>query len=285
MFQKLPANNMMTISVLMSVYKAEDSSFLDRALQSVWNDQTCKPYEIILIKDGPLTIELDDVIDKWKDALGASLIILRNDINLGLTKSLNKGLKHASGEFIARMDSDDISHPLRFEIQSSFLSEHPDIDVVGGSLQEFDDNNPCLNVRHYPENPEHIKKYIAKASPLAHPTVMMRRRIFDAGISYDERYRTSQDLALWYDALAAGYKISNVPDITLYFRLGGDVFKRRSKAKAFNEFKIYMRGIYRLHGFFTYYYIYPLSRLAFRLMPESIIKWIYNSKIRSKALG
>lgn len=275
----------MKISVLMSVYKAEKPAYLDRALRSVWDDQSVKPYEIVLIADGPLTPDLDNVIDKWKEALGASFIFYKNEVNLGLTKSLNKGLELASGELIARMDSDDISHPKRFERQVNFLINNPDIDVVGGALQEFNDNNECLNVRHYPEDSETIKIYICKASPLAHPTVMMRKRIFNSGLKYDERFRTSQDLALWFDVLDKGYKISNVSETTIYFRLAGDVFKRRSKEKAINEFKIYMNGIYRLHGIFTFAYIYPISRLIFRYMPKFMIKFIYGSKLRKAVLS
>lgn len=275
----------MKISVLMSVYKAEQPVCLEKALQSIWDNQTYKPFEIILIADGPLTPDLDKIIDKWKEALGASFVLLRNDVNLGLTKSLNKGLKYAKGELIARMDSDDISHPRRFELQHDFLIDNPEIDVVGGSLQEFNDEDECLNIRHYPQNPKIIKKYICKASPLAHPTVMMRRRIFDSGLSYDERFRTSQDIALWFDVLDRDFKISNIPDITLFFRLSGDVFKRRSREKAYNEFKIYMNGIYRLHGLFTFSYIYPMSRLIFRLMPQGIIKRIYGSNLRKRVLA
>lgn len=259
--------------------------YLDRALQSVWEDQTYKPMEIVLIADGPLTADLDIIIDKWGKKLGSSFILCRNEVNLGLTKSLNKGIKLAKGELIARMDSDDISHPQRFEIQKDFLMNNPDIAVVGGALQEFDDNNECLNIRHYPEDPDSIRRYICKASPLGHPTVMIRKEIFDSGISYDERFRTSQDIALWFDVLANGYKISNLPNVTIYFRLAGDVFNRRSREKAVNEFKIYMNGIYRLHGFFTTFYIYPIIRFIFRLMPKSIIKWIYGSKLRKQLLS
>lgn len=274
----------MKISVLISVYKAENAKYLDRALQSIWDDQTYKPTEIILIADGPLTSDLEKVIDNWKKALGTSLILCRNEENLGLTKSLNKGLKYASCELIARMDSDDISHPRRFELQKSFMLKNPDIDVVGGALQEFNDDNDRINVRCYPVDPQIIQNYICKASPLAHPTVMMRRRIFDSGLSYDERFRTSQDIALWFDVLKQGYKISNISEITIYFRLAEDVYKRRSREKAFNEFKIYMNGIYRLHGLFTLSYIYPISRLIFRLMPQYIIKWIYGSRLRNRVL-
>lgn len=275
---------MMTISVLMSVYRSERDIHLERSLKSVWDDQTLKPQEIVLIEDGPLTEELYAVIERWKKDLGDKLIVTKNETNLGLTKSLNRGLDIAHGELIARMDSDDISEPKRFELQVNYLLEHPDIDIVGGSLKEFNDQNDCLRIRHYPLTHQDVLKYIPKACPLAHPTVMMRRRIFDEGLRYNEKYRMSQDIALWYDAIMAGYKIANVPDITINFRSEGAVFKRRSRAKAWNEFKIYMGGIYRLHGIFTPLYRYPFSRLAFRLMPPWVVKKVYQSKIRSKLL-
>ena len=111
----------MQISVLMSVYKSEKPICIDRALRSVWDDQTMKPEEIILVQDGPLGKELMEVINLWKAKLGEHLVTLQNKANLGLTKSLNKGLVYAKGELIARMDSDDISHPMRFERQIKFL--------------------------------------------------------------------------------------------------------------------------------------------------------------------
>ena len=230
----------MSISVLMSVYKSENPEYLDRALKSVWNDQTLKPEEIILVEDGPLEKDLQNVIESWKKYLNDKLILIHNETNLGLTKSLNKGIKYVNSEYIARMDSDDISDPMRFERQINYLQKHPEIDVLGGSLQEFNDENPKLNVRHYPLTPEACRKYIVKASPLAHPTVMMRKRIFDNGITYNERYRTSQDIALWFEILSKGYKIANIPEVTIYFRRDDGVFKRRNRSKAINEFKIYM---------------------------------------------
>ena len=274
----------MTITVLMSVYQSERGTFLDRSLQSVWDDQTRKPEQIVLVEDGPLTEDLYAVIGKWKERVGEVLTLCVNKENLGLTKSLNKGLEAATGDLIARSDSDDISAPQRFEIQERFFLEHPDVDVIGGSMQEFDDENDCLNVRHYPLTHEEACRYIVKACPLAHPSVMMRRRIFEGGLRYDERYRMSQDIKLWFDAILAGYRLSNVPDICLYFRQQGDVFRRRSRVKAWNEFKIYMNGIYRMHGLFTLAYRYPIARYVFRNLPPSLVKRIYGSGMRKKVL-
>lgn len=274
----------MTISVLMSVYKSEQPAFMDRALQSVWTGQTLKPDQIVLIEDGPLGDGLLEVITAWKERLGERMVIHRNEVNLGLTKSLNIGLRYVTSDLIARMDSDDISDLHRFERQVAFLEVHPDIDIVGGSLQEFDEGNPCLNVRHYPRTNEEAMKYIMKASPLAHPTVMMRRKLFDSGLRYDERFRTNQDLALWFDALATGHKIANLQEVTIYFRRDASLYKRRNRSRAIGEFKIYMRGIYRMKGAFTLAYLYPLARLAFRLMPTTVVRWIYGSRLRNGVL-
>ena len=275
---------MATISVLMSVYHSEKAEYLNRSLQSVWDDQSLKPNQIVLIEDGPLGEELHKVIDKWKERLQDVFCIVKNEKNIGLTKSLNKGIQYITSELIARADSDDISMPTRFALQEKFLAEHPDVDILGGAMQEFNEDNDCLNVRRYPSTHEQARKYIMKASPLAHPSVMMRKKIFDEGLRYNEEYRTSQDVALWFDALNAGYHIANLDDIILLFRQNSSVFKRRGRAKAWNEFKIYIKGIYRKKGLFTFYYVYPLSRLLFRLMPARLIEFIYKSNMRNKML-
>ena len=262
---------MAKISVLMSVYWSEKGKNLDRAIQSVWTDQTIKPFEIVLIEDGVLTDDLYSVIALWKNKLEDKLVILKNDVNLGLTKSLNRGINVVRGDFIARMDSDDISTSNRFERQIEFLEKNPDIDILGGALKEFDETSDCLRIRRYPLTHNEVVKYISKASPLAHPTVMMRRKMFDAGLRYNEKYKTSQDIALWFDAVLAGYKIGNVQDVTINFRSEGDVFRRRSRSKAWNEFKIYVNGIYRMNGLITFKYIFPILRLFFRLTPPKIV--------------
>lgn len=295
----------MTISVLVSVYRSEQAACLQRALQSVWDDQTRKPDQIVLIEDGPLPAELEEVVQrlqavfkvqeqqscvqsslqsKSEEPSAKLLTVVKLPVNGGLTKALNVGLKHVTGDLVARMDSDDIAAPNRFELQERFLEEHPEIDIVGGSMQEFDDQHECLNIRHYPLTHEEACRYIVKACPLAHPSVMMRKRMFDDGLQYDERFRMSQDIKLWYDAVLAGYKIANLPEVCLYFRQQGDVFKRRSRVKAWNEFKIYMNGIYRMHGLFTTAYRYPIARYIFRNLPPFLVKKIYGSGMRRRVL-
>ena len=273
------------ISVLMSVYGKDDPQQFDEAMQSIWSHQTRRPDQIVLIEDGQLPDGLHAVVGRWQKEIGSALEVVVNEQNMGLTYSLNKGLEKTSGTLIARMDSDDRSHPRRFELQERFLQEHPEIDILGGSMQEFDEHHECVNIRHYPTSPEAARAMIHRASPVAHPTVMMRRRIFkmsDGMLRYDERFRISQDIALWFDALCAGYHISNIPETTLFFRRASDVYRRRGRVKAWNEFRIYMRGIYRLYGLFTPKYAYPTMRLLFRLMPQRIVRWGYDSKLRRR---
>ncbi len=279
---------MAAISVLISVYKKEKPEYLWQALESIWVGQTLKPDQIVLVEDGPLPDSLEEVVQSFKFKVQneghSTFTVVKLPVNGGLTKALNEGLKYVTGDLIARMDSDDISEPHRFERQVSYLESHPDVDIISGSLQEFDADNECLNIRHYPQTHEECVKFIVKACPLAHPSVMMRKRIFDEGLKYDERYRMSQDIKLWYDAVMAGYRLGNIPEVTLFFRREGDVFRRRSRAKAWNEFKIYMNGIYRLKGLFTLSYRYPIARYVFRNLPPTLVKRIYGSKIRKRVL-
>lgn len=272
----------MTLSVLMSVYKNEKSEFLDRCFISIWDKQTRKPDQIVIVEDGPLTTQLYHCLDIWQENIPTVLLRVKNDTNEGLTVSLNKGLDYVTSDLVARMDSDDISASDRFEKQEKYLTDHADIYVLGGSIQEFDDNHDCLSVRKYPTS--NIRKYISKGAPVCHATTMMRMEMFrDGGLRYNERYRTAQDSALWFQVLKAGYKISNIDTITYYVYVTEGMIKRRSK-KAKTEFEIFTKGIFSLYGLFTWRYMYPISRYLMRMLPPSITKKIYKSKLRSKVM-
>jgi glycosyltransferase involved in cell wall biosynthesis len=267
----------------MSVYKSEKPAFLNRALQSVWDDQSLKPDKIVLVQDGPVGDELSEVLNQWKEKLGDNLCLLKNDINIGLTKSLIKGLSQISTKYVARMDSDDISLSDRFQKQLAFLEENSKISVVGCDIQEFSEKNDNMGIRRFPRNTEGAKNNIYKANPLAHPAVMMRKSMFDEGISYNPNYRTTQDLALWFDVLAAGYEVANLNEVLLKFRREDDIYHRRANWRdSWLELKIHERGIYKLYGLSPVKSLFPIARFAIRLLPGAVIKYIYNGKLRKK---
>lgn len=274
---------MSSISVLMSVYKSEKPTFLSSALKSVWSDQILKPDEIILIKDGPLGKVLDDVIDLWQNEIGSHLKVLVNEQNLGLTKSLNKGIKAASGDYIARMDSDDISLPERFKLQYEYMESHSEVTCLGGGMQEIDENDKNGAIRIYPTENENIKKYIVKANPFAHPTTFMRRSIFLEGFLYDERYRKNQDLKLWFDLLRNGYILHNIPDIVLKFRRTSETYeKRSSKISLKSEIEIYDNGICSLYGKTSFKRIFPYIRYFIKSMSPSVNRFVYAYLFKKK---
>lgn len=274
----------MTLSVLMSVYYKETGANLDIALDSIWTKQTRKPNQIVLVQDGNLTDELYRVINKYKELCGDVLCSPVLEKNSGLVVALNTGLKYVTSDFVARMDSDDLSSPDRFEKQMKFMESNLDIDVSSGSLQEFSESNPCISVRRYPK--DNIRKYIAKASPLAHAASIMKMKIFrEGGLRYDKKYPLNEDIALWFDVLRNGYVMSNIDDIIYYVRSDGGMMQRRSRVKAKTEFYAYMRGIKDLYGMFSWRYVYPVTRYFFRMMPPSIIGMIYGSRLRMLFLG
>lgn len=270
---------MIRISVLMSVYQNDNPIYFEEALLSIWDNQKLKPYEIVLIQDGEVSDNLSIIIYKWKERLGSKLILLINDFNIGLTKSLNKGLKLCKGDFIARMDSDDISVPSRFEIQSNFLLNNTKVDLLGCYNHEFSTVKDFNFIREYPLKSEDIKKTMIISSPMCHASVMFRKKIFDEGNSYNEKYSTSQDIALWFELFYKGYKFANINKVLYKARLSEDFHKRRSYKKALYEFQIYWKGIIKLFGY-TPKLVFPIFRLFVRLMPTPITKLIYYSNIR-----
>ena len=271
----------MTISVLMSTYINEQPNYLDEAMRSIWTEQKKKPDQIVLVEDGPLPTSLYGILSKWQNVIGDKLTIIENKQNKGLALSLNDGIEACKGDLIARMDTDDIALPDRLKLQEEYMNAHPDVEILGGSLREFNDQGTLNKTRQYPQTIKEIRKSIHKASPLAHPTVMFRRSFFDKGFRYSNKYFICEDVTLWFEAVSSGVVINNIPDIVLNFRRNDSVMKRRGRQKAWSEFKAYSHGIFLLDGVFTLKYIYPLMRLAFRLMPTKIIKAVYNSKLRN----
>lgn len=270
------------ISVLMSTYYRERPDYLEEAMKSIWTDQIRKPDQIVLVEDGPLTPELDKVVDSWKEQLGDILTIVANKENLGLAEALNTGIEYCKGTYIARMDSDDKSTPNRFLLQEKYLDEHPYVSILGGALEEFNDQGTLSNIRHYPLHMKGVLSTMYKASPLGHPTVMFRNIFFTSGHRYNDHYYICEDVALWFEAIHDGYVIHNLPDVILYFRRNDSMMTRRGKEKAWSEFHAYVDGIKAIYGEYSFKYIYPVMRLIFRLMPTPLIKLVYNSNFRKK---
>lgn len=198
------------VSVLMSVYNRED--YVGEAIESILN-QTFVDFEFLIVDDGS-TDSTFDVLLKYEKQ-DPRVRIIKNERNLGISASINKALDLAQGEYIARMDSDDISIRERLEFQVCFLDAHPEIIICGGELQYFGVNSQYLSV---PISDQEIRLQAFLSTPFAQVTVMFRRKtILQNNLRYDESLKVSEDYDLWGKILKLG-KGQNLNKVLVYSR-------------------------------------------------------------------
>ena len=209
-------NNSPKITVIMPTYNR--CNMLKEALQSILN-QTFKDFELIVIDDCSNDGTQEYLTEQaQKDS---RIIYIRNKKNMHYNYGLRLGCKLAKGEYIARMDDDDISMPTRFETQVKFLDNNPDIAVLGTNIEIFgDDNTPVKNwVCSF--KPEDIALDAFYKCPICHPTVMMRKSfLLHHKVGYKEKNIYAEDCALWVDIILAGGKIANLQEVLLKYRVG-----------------------------------------------------------------
>ncbi len=214
----------MKLSVLMSVYCKETPAFLRQSLNSLVA-QTLPANEVVLVEDGPLGEDLHATIAAYATRL--NLVSLRLPVNVGLGKALRSGLDVCRGEFVARMDSDDISAPGRFEKQMAFLESHSEVDVLSGTWAEFDEDfTRPHSLRRLPAAGMALRHYAKLRNPINHVTVMFRRASVLAVGSYQPR-PGFEDYDLWARMLVLGYCLNNLDDILVYVRVGNGMQGRR----------------------------------------------------------
>ncbi len=219
-------------SVLMSVYYKELPEYLKDSLLSVIN-QSLRPDEIVLVKDGKLTPELDKVISDFKKKYPRLFTIVPLKKNSGLGIALNAGLNHCKYDIIARMDSDDYSLPDRFEKQINVFKNR-NVDMVGGLIQEYDEEMAeKQGIRTVPENHESILKYLKKRSAFNHVSVMYRKQaVIDAGGYQDCPY--FEDYYLWCRMAKKNCLFYNIQEVLVNVR-GGDSMINRRGGKEYNK--------------------------------------------------
>lgn len=269
-------------SVLMSVFHKEKPSFLRDALNSLV-DQTVPPKEIVLVKDGPLTEELDVVIDSFMRANPGILRIVSQEQNVGLGRALEIGLEHCSYELVARMDTDDISCRDRFEHQLKFLNDHPEISIVGGAIQEFNNEPGDLNrFRRLPSGPDKLAQFAKLRSPLNHVTVMFRKSDIKKAGSY-QHFQNIEDYYLWARVLVNGFKIDNIENNLVLVRVGNDMVGRRHGLSYLGT-EIRLLSAFRKMGFLNFYEsgTWLATRLFFRLLPKGLLSFLYGKVLRRK---
>jgi glycosyltransferase involved in cell wall biosynthesis len=275
---------MSNFTVLMSVYYKDNPIYFRKSLESVMN-QTVRPNEIVLIKDGPLTSELNYVINEFQNLYSSIFNIVTLDKNKGLGKALSIGILKCTNELIARMDSDDICLFNRFEIQLNFLNKNLNVDLVGSNVEEF--NNIPGDLKRFrimPEKGDKLKKYSKFRNPLNHPSVMFRKsKVIQAG-NYDDDILYFEDYSLFIRMLKNGSKFYNIQSSLLNFRVGTgiDTIKRRSGLNYLNEeWKFSLLSLKIGHINFIEWLFYIITKLPFRLLPSRVVLFVYNKFLRN----
>ena len=213
-------------SVCMSVYKNDSASFLQQTIDSIITKQTARPTEVVLVKDGPLTVELDTQIDALCH-VHPEIRVIALEKNQGLGIALRTAVEAAQYELIARMDSDDIALPDRFEKQLAFMATHPEADIVGGQIEEFITSpDAIVGKRIVPCQNEDIYTYMKRRCAMNHVTVMFRKQsILKAGNYLDWHY--NEDYYLWVRMMLQHMHFANIEDTLVYVRVGEQMYKRR----------------------------------------------------------
>lgn len=269
----------MKFSVLLSLYYKESADFLRQSLESVFS-QTLPPNEVVLVEDGPLTDELYAVVSEFKH-YHQEMKIVRLKKNGGLGKALNEGLKHCTHGLVARMDTDDVSKPYRFDRQVAFMESHPDIAACGAWIDEFE-GNVCnvRSTRKLPQDNDEIYEFGKRRNPMNHPVVMFRKSAVEAVGSY-QPMPLFEDYYLWVRMLLRGYKFHNIQESLLNFRFCNDVFKRRGGLKyAWIEIGFYIK-LYKSNyiGMVTLMENIVI-RFSTRIIPNKVRSLIYKKMLR-----
>jgi|SRR5690554_134598 len=260
-------------SVLLSVYSKEEPEYLDQALKSVWVNQTLKPNEIVIVKDGPLTQELELVIDNFAENAPVQIVSIAK--NGGLGKALALGVTKCSYEIIARMDSDDISTHDRFEKQIPIFTKDK-IDVLSSWSSFFEkDINNTIATKKRPEFDAEIKSFAKKRSPVCHASCILRKSAILKAGNY-QHFPLYEDYDLWVRMIMTGAKFYNLQDYVYLIRTSDGQFGRRGGLKYLIT-EIRAQNKFRKLGFLKWNESAKniMIRVIVRLSPNFIRKRIY----------
>lgn len=266
----------MMIAVLMSVYKNDRLEYLKQAVDSVLA-QTYETFYLYIMADGLV----DDDIDIYLKSLDAANIkYLKRSENKGLAHTLNElvdlVLHDTKYNYFARMDADDICFPERFAEQMAFFNSHPKVDVLGGWCEEIDENGKFIFLKKMNEDDENIKLKMVVRNPFNHPTVMIRRKVFEDGYRYSTKAFLAEDYALWVELAANGYVFANIPKPLIKFRISGDFFERRRGIKrAIADINIKSYAIICLDAYTVANVANIFFSFILRMMPAPILKILY----------
>lgn len=273
---------MVNFSVVTSVYRNDKPEFVREALESMLVNQAVKPSEIVLVQDGPVPSTLELLLFEYEKKYSDVIHIIRLEKNGGLGNALRLGVENALFDIVARMDSDDICLPDRFEKQLRYLEQHSECDIVGGQMTEFiGEASNIVGKRVVPEDNEAIYKFMKSRCALNHVTVMFRKKTVLRVGNYQDWF-WNEDYYLWVRMMMAGCVFANLPDVLVNVRSGEDQYARRGGMKYFKSelgIQKLMLDNHLING--GGYFINVVKRLIVQLLlPNWLRGWVFRTFAR-----
>ena len=269
-------------SVLMSIYYKEDPVYFDQSIKSML-DQTVKPDDFVIVKDGPLTSELDAVIEKYTSMYPGLFQIISLEKNEGLGAALALGIQKTKNELVARMDSDDISVPTRCEEELMVFERQPDLGVVGSYGAEFIDSlDNIIAIHKVPEYSGEIYAFMKRRCALIHPTVMYKKSMVLSIGNYHSipLYEDYEFFARMI--LDNNVKSYNIQKPLYFIRISEDFYNRRGGIKyARNVLNFKYSMLKKGYMSFGDFVISGIGQACVCIMPNRVRKIIYNSFLRN----
>ncbi|GKU77027.1 glycosyltransferase [Paenibacillus sp. L3-i20] len=273
-------NKNFDFSVLMSVYKNDIAEYVEQAIESIMN-QTMKATEIVIVIDGPVSKDIENVLIKYQ-SLNNNLKLVRLMKNVGLGNALREGLKECSYELIARMDSDDICMPNRFEKQINCFIQNSNVGVVGTNVSEFiGELHNIVSYKKVPSNDVDIKKYMKTRNPFNHMSVMFKKSEVEKAGSYMD-WHLNEDYYLWIRMNLSNCNFYNLNETLVNVRINEDTFLRRGGWRYFWLQKLIFDYMLknRMINIFEYFYNNAVRFIARVLLPNKIRQFMYLKFLR-----
>lgn len=265
-------------SVLLPVYRGDRSEHVRRAVESVTTDQTLRPAELVIVRDGPVSAQIEDLLCEYEAHGVVPTRVVRLDTNVGLATALERGLAECRYEIVARADADDVSLPQRFAEQLPLVSGG--LDLLGTAIAEFEaDETRPGHVRYSPATTEEIATYARFHDPFNHPSVVYRRSAVQAAGGY-RHLDLLEDYWLFTRMIAAGARTANLREPLVLYRVGAGAYRRRGGRRLlFAELEL-QRRLYA-EGFTTTAQMVRNVALrgGYRLIPEGTRRAAYRALV------
>lgn len=275
-------NERKRFSVVTSVYKSDNPVFFDRALSSITELQTVIPDEVVLVVDGPVSDELNEVIAKYEKKYHIFNVI-RLEKNGGLGNALKIAVENTKYELIARMDSDDVSVSTRFEEQLRFFDMYPQIDIVGGNITEFiGEESNIVGTRIVPKSNEDIREYMKVRCAMNHVSVMYKKTAVQSAGGYQDWF-WNEDYYLWIRMWLKGAVFANTGTTLVNVRVGDEMYKRRGGKEYFDSEKGLQNYMLK-HGMIngkTYIMNMGKRVIVQKILPNRLRGWVFRTFARN----